>query len=148
VEVTEGGLEKGWKNRANQRARRLVGPAIAFVGRMNSPGQSGSDGVAREQANDGTDAAERMRRAIGAVSKGTGSRDELKTAARELVEQLRSEHERPEQLLLHIKQLLAESGLRPSYGTPPHGSLLPSDDDSLYRDVIAWSIRQYYEPST
>jgi hypothetical protein len=108
---------------------------------------SASDGK-RDGKRDGTHpeggATERMRRAISAASDGTGSRDELKTAARELVEQLRAEHERPEQMLLQIKRILAESGLRPSYSSPRDSSVPVGVDAGVYRDVIAWSIRFYY----
>ncbi|MDB4873845.1 MAG: hypothetical protein JWM41_291 [Gemmatimonadetes bacterium] len=102
------------------------------------------DGGKREETGGDEEAAGRMRRAISAASKGTGSREELKASARALVEQLRSENQRPEQMLLQIKKILAESGLRPSYAAAKDSSVAAGAEASVYRDVIAWSIRFYY----
>lgn len=51
----------------------------------------------------------------------------------------------PEQMLLQIKQMLAEAGLRPSYATPNEPNTQTGLEASIYSDVIAWSIRHYYE---
>lgn len=85
-----------------------------------------------------------MRRAIAAVANGIGSRRELEAAAEELVIELREANEPPEQMLLQIKEILAEAGLRPTYGAPAEIGTLPGDEAAVYRDVIAWSIRSYY----
>lgn len=85
-----------------------------------------------------------MRRAIAAVASGMGSRRELEAAAEALVTELREANEPPEQMLLQIKEILAEAGLRPTYGAPAEIGTLPGDEAAVYRDVIAWSIRSYY----
>src|ERR1051325_5922759 len=87
-------------------------------------------------------AATRMRQALAAVTDGKGSREQLAGAARELVNELRARDEPPEQVLLQIKELLGEAGLRPSYASPDETT---GPDSALYRDVIAWSIRFYYD---
>jgi hypothetical protein len=79
---------------------------------------------------------------LNAVATGAASRHELERAAANLVAHLRRERHAPEQMLLHIKQVLADAGLRPTYAAmerPDDG-----DDSTLYRDVIAWCIRSYY----
>jgi hypothetical protein len=95
---------------------------------------------------DGTEGAAlgRMRRAVAAVMSGNGSKPELEAAAEELVTELRQANQPPEQMLLQIKEILAEAGLRPTYGAPAENAALLGDDASVYRDVIAWSIRSYY----
>jgi hypothetical protein len=85
-----------------------------------------------------------MRRAIAAVAIGKGSRRELEAAAEELVIELREANEPPEQMLLQIKEILAEGGLRPTYGAPAETGTVADDESSTYRDVIALSIRSYY----
>jgi hypothetical protein len=85
-----------------------------------------------------------MRRAIAALASGKGSRRELEAAAEALVAKLREANEPPEQMLLQIKEILAEAGLRPTYGAPVETGTLPDDDSSVYQDVIALSIRSYY----
>jgi hypothetical protein len=50
----------------------------------------------------------------------------------------------PEQMLIQIKELLAEAGLRPTYASPGDLETPPGTEGSVYRDVIAWSIRHYY----
>lgn len=95
-------------------------------------------------------ATARMREAITAVMDGTGSRGQLREAARELVNELRQREHLPEQTLLRIKEILADAGLRPSYAAQdphePHASAtgLPNEAD-VYREVISSSIRYYYE---
>lgn len=85
-----------------------------------------------------------MRRAIAAVASGKGSRRELEAAAEALVTELREANAPPEQMLLQIKEILAEAGLRPTYGAPVETGTLPDDDSAVYQDVIALSIRSYY----
>ena len=46
-------------------------------------------------------------------------------------------------MLLHIKEILAEAGMRQTY-TSPELDGPPSGNATVYRDVIAWSIRAYY----
>lgn len=92
---------------------------------------------------DGDTAAGRMRIAIRAVLEGSGTTEGLHAAARELVNELRSANEPPEQALVRIKQTLADAGLRPSYASKSDGAPLGLEG-TIYRDVIAWSIRQYY----
>lgn len=85
-----------------------------------------------------------MRRALAAMAGGTGSPRELQHAAHELVTALRQANQPPEQMLLHIKEILAEAGMRPTYASPEFDGPL-GDSASIYRDVIAWSIRSYYD---
>jgi len=107
-----------------------------------------------EDSNDGREtntapeaqntAADRLRVAVNAAAKGSGSCDELQDAARALVAELRGRAEPPEQMLIQVKRLLADAGLRPGN---------PANDDAhavnrqaaLYRDLITWSIRFYYD---
>ena len=49
-------------------------------------------------------------------------------------------------MLLRVKEVLADAGLRPTYA-PSERSMI-GEDGNLYRDVIAWCIRSYYEPPT
>jgi len=84
-----------------------------------------------------------MRRALAAVAGGKGSSRDLHEAAEALVTELKQATHPPEQMLLHIKEVLAEAGMRPTY-TSPELDGPPSDNATLYRDVIAWSIRAYY----
>jgi hypothetical protein len=86
-----------------------------------------------------------MRRALAAVADGKGSHRELQQAAHELVTELKQANQPPEQMLLHIKEILAEAGMRPSYASSPEIDGPPGDGVAVYRDVIAWSIRSYYE---
>lgn len=99
----------------------------------------------RPESYDGSraSAAERMRMAIRAVLDGTGTTEDLHAAARELVSELRQANEPPELALVRIKETLADAGLRPSYASNADGG--PQGlEATVYRDVIAWSIRQYY----
>ena len=72
-----------------------------------------------------------------------GSRIELETAARELVTHLRSREHPPEQVLLQIKEILSDAGLRPGHTLAADGSELMGEA-TLYRDVISSSIRYYF----
>jgi hypothetical protein len=102
--------------------------------------------TARSESSDRTqgDAQRRMRHALAAIASGNGSRRELEAAAEALVNELRQANEPPEQMLLQIKEILAEGGLRPTYGAPAETALPADDGAAVYRDVIAWSIRSYY----
>jgi hypothetical protein len=84
-----------------------------------------------------------MRRALAAVAGGKGSQRELEHATHELVTELRQANQPPEQMLLHIKEILAEAGMRPTYSSPEFDGPL-GDGAAIYRDVITWSIRSYY----
>jgi len=89
-------------------------------------------------------AADRLRRAVNAAMTGAGSREELQGAARALVAELRGRHEAPEQMLIQVKTLLGDAGLRAGYPASENGT--PHENDAtLYRDIITWSIRFYYE---
>lgn len=74
---------------------------------------------------------------------GGDRRAELEAAARKLVEELRQRNEPPEQVMLKIKEFLAEEGLRPSFPVSDAETAVP--EATLYRDVITASIRHYYE---
>jgi hypothetical protein len=84
-----------------------------------------------------------MRCAIAALAAGNDSVDELQTAARALVSDLRQHDEPPEKMLLKIKEILASAGLRS--GLPIEDGAPPDRQAAVYRDVIVWSIRAYYE---
>jgi hypothetical protein len=90
--------------------------------------------------------ADRLRRAVAAATVGNVSRSELETAARALVAELRDRDAAPEQMLIQMKQLLADAGLHAGFpagdGADPH-----RDQGTLYREIITWSIRCYYEDS-
>jgi hypothetical protein len=88
-------------------------------------------------------AAQRMRNAINAATMGAVSDDELESAARALVTELRLANEPPEQVLLQIKHILAEAGLRPSQG-PADPAPVAEHHAHLYRNVIESSIRHYF----
>lgn len=84
-----------------------------------------------------------MRRALAAVAGGKGSQRDLQHAAHELATELREANQPPEQMLLRIKEILAEAGMRPTYASPDLDGPL-DHTATVYRDVIAWSIRSYY----
>lgn len=88
-------------------------------------------------------AAVRLRQAVVAVAQRGGSRLELETAAEELVTELRRQDHPPEQVLLRIKEILADAGLRPGHTLAADGSELMSEA-ALYREVISSSIRYYF----
>lgn len=89
-------------------------------------------------------AADRLRRAVSAATTGSGSRDEVQDAARALVAELRSRAEAPEQMLVQVKTLLGDAGLRAGYPPPNHEDG-HAEHAALYREIITWSIRCYYE---
>lgn len=101
-------------------------------------------GRAPESLDGSSDAAADLKRMLSAVANGRATRTELNDAATNLVAHLRRERHAPEQMLLRIKEVLAEAGLRPTYASPEHSTV--AEDGNLYRDVIAWCIRSYYDP--
>jgi hypothetical protein len=89
-------------------------------------------------------AAGRMLRAINSAASGAdGDPDEVDAAARALVTELRLANEPPEQVLVRIKQILADAGLKPSHG-PVDSSHIVGRHLALYRSVIEASIRHYF----
>ena len=98
---------------------------------------------AASQGGSSSPAVERMRNAINAASMGSLPDDELESAARALVTELRLANEPPEQVLLQIKHILAEAGLRPSQG-PADPAPVAEHHLLLYRNVIESSIRHYF----
>jgi hypothetical protein len=105
---------------------------------------TGGVGGSEERKDELRDGGARLREALAAVSKGAAARQELQDAACALVIQLKREREAPEQVLLRIKRILAESGLRPkhAHASDDDGDL--GSDGRLYRDIIAWCIEYYY----
>ena len=113
---------------------------------MDAPDDSVDPDGPRGPQHDGSfDATADLRRTLSAVANGRASRQDLEGVATTLVTRLRSERHAPEQMLLRIKEVLAEAGLRPTYASREHSN--GSDDGNLYQDVIAWCIRSYYEVS-
>lgn len=92
----------------------------------------------------GGTAADRLRRAVSATAAGAGSRDEVEGAARALVDELRGRQAAPEQVLIQIKALLADAGLKAGHASTDGGESYGAQA-ALYRDIITWSIRCYYE---
>ena len=88
-------------------------------------------------------AADRLRRAVNAATTGSGSREELQAAARALVAELRRDAA-PEQMLIQVKTLLGDAGLRAGYPATENDAA-HQNQATLYRDIITWSIRCYYE---
>src|ERR1041384_7044971 len=113
-------VEEGTREQAPlmYQKSQTAGPTLAF-----SPGMSQDEirndelGLTAQDESDLTGSAARMRHAISAASIGSGSREELEMAARQLVMELRNANEPPEQVLLAMKRILALAGLRP--GHPP-----------------------------
>ena len=106
-----------------------------------TPDDSTNDGAGGE----GRAACEaRMRHAVSAATRGQCAPEELHAAAVQLVSELKNANEPPEQMLLQIKMILAESGLRPTYATPTDPTATGGIEGRVYRDVITWSIRHYY----
>lgn len=90
-------------------------------------------------------AAERLRGAVTEACRNGGSRDDLEPAALHLVKTLKCTKQPPERILLRVKEILADAGLRPSYALPSDPRTTTAIEAAVYRDVIAWSIRHYYE---
>lgn len=94
-------------------------------------------------ALDATEAVARMRRAVSAASIGACTPEELDAAAQALVNELRAAQHPPEQVLLHVKRILAQAGLRPSHG-PSDPAVVIERHATVYRNVIESSIRFYF----
>src|SRR5437870_3850277 len=84
-----------------------------------------------------------LRKVTESAARGESSRQELQEAARALVRELRAANEPPEQMLLRVKEILAEAGLRPAYASTDLDTPVRSEP-AIYRSVIEWSIRFYY----
>jgi len=106
----------------------------------NSNGEPGKIGGSDGQGTP----ADRLSRAVSLAVAGDGSRDELEEAARSLVAELRGQAHAPEQMLVEIKRLLADAGLRATYSAADT-SEWRGNRAAIYRDIITWSIRFYYE---
>jgi hypothetical protein len=114
---------------------------------MDTLGDSPADpkGAAGSSLDGSSDATADLKRTLSAVATGLATRQDLENAATNLVAHLRRERNAPEQMLLRIKEVLADAGLRPTYASTEQSSV--GADGKLYRDVIAWCIRSYYEAS-
>ena len=96
--------------------------------------------------DDPASAAARMLRAVTcAVSATATSSDEVEAAAKALVTELRRANQPPEQVLVQIKEILAEAGLKPSHA-PADSTHVFGRHVALYRTVIESSIRHYFAP--
>jgi hypothetical protein len=105
-------------------------------------------------SNEHSSAASRMLLAISLAADGRGSSlDEVDAAAKALVTELRSADQPPEQVLVQIKRILADAGLRSSHGSTDAAPVIERHT-TLYRSVIESSIRHYFakaegpEPTT
>jgi hypothetical protein len=89
--------------------------------------------------------AARLREAVTEVNAGRGGRHQVERAARDLTSALKTDRLPPEQMLLRVKELLADAGLRPTYAASTSSENLGDNEANLYRDVISWCIRDYYD---
>lgn len=105
--------------------------------------RDGDSHIHSRDGDDPTGSEARMRRAISAASLGSGSHEELDTAGQQLVAELRQANEPPEQVLLTIKRILAQAGLRPSH-PPSDSAMVVERNATVYRHVIESSIRHYF----
>src|SRR3569832_563245 len=88
--------------------------------------------------------AARLLRAFTVAASATmTSTDEVDVAAKALVTELRLANQPPEQVLVQIKQILADAGLKPSHG-PADSTHVFGRQVALYRTVIESSIRHYF----
>ena len=108
----------------------------------NGDGNGESDGPGTRDLP-ASEAIARMRCAVADAAHGQPCPEELESAARALVDELRAAKQPPEEMLLRIKKILAEAGLRPTYASDSARPI--GRDEALYRDVIMWSIRHYYD---
>lgn len=106
----------------------------------NSNGEPGKIG----DSNGRETPADRLSRAVSLAVAGGGSREELEEAARSLVAELRGRAHAPERMLVEIKTLLADAGLRATYSAADTTEWR-GNRAAIYRDIITWSIRFYYE---
>jgi hypothetical protein len=113
---------------------------------MENRGVEAKDEIDRGSASEPSGAAIRMLRAISCAASATGMpTQELDAAAKALVTELRLANHPPEQVLIQIKQILAEAGLKPSHG-PADSTHVIGRHVGLYRSVIESSIRHYFAP--
>ena len=113
---------------------------------MEKRGVEAKDEIDRASLGEPSSAAIRMLRAISAAAAATAMpTQELDAAAKALVTELRQANQPPEQVLLQIKQILAEAGLKPSHG-PVDSAHAIGRHIGLYRSVIESSIRHYFTP--
>jgi len=111
---------------------------------MEKRGVEGNPRNGESHAQEPSSAASRMLRAVNSAAVGTGIvAEELDAAARALVTELRRANEPPERVLVQIKQILADGGLRASHG-PGDPALVIERHVALYRSVIESSIRHYF----
>src|SRR5690242_11017176 len=110
---------------------------------MENRGFEDRDRNDEPRINESSSATSRMLRAVSSAAAGRASVDEVDAAARALVAELRRANEPPEQVLVRIKQILADAGLRPSQG-PADPPLVIERHVALYRTVIESSIRHYF----
>src|SRR5438477_12806778 len=96
-------------------------------------------------AHTGDDGAEPLKRAVARAQEGQGSRRDLEAAASVYIAGLKTRQLPPEEMLVRVKAILAECGLRPAQ--PPHDKSAVPTGGSLYHHVIAWCIEQYYRTS-
>jgi hypothetical protein len=101
---------------------------------------TGPDG---ESSGGSPTALANLRRTLTDLASGRASKSDLERAAFTLVAHFRRERHAPEQMLLRIKEVLADAGLRPTYAATERTG--DGDDGNLYRDIIAWCIRSYYD---
>jgi len=112
---------------------------------MENRGVESKNGT--DRALDGaSSAAVRMLHAISSAAATTSTfGDEVDAAAKALVTELRRANQPPEQVLVQIKQILSEAGLKPSHG-PADSAHAFGRQVALYRTVIESSIRHYFAP--
>lgn len=76
------------------------------------------------------------------------ARDSLRTAVADYVDQTKRLGWAPERVLVGVKRVAHEAGLRPStrivLTAASHGL---NEKDALLLDLIGWSIDRYYDPS-
>jgi hypothetical protein len=127
--------------------RRLLFSAAGTLFPLDEPMHTPNSTPALSSAPDPELAvlATRLRDAVAAVGGGTGTRTQVERAARDFTGALKGDHFPPEQMLLRIKELLAEAGLRPTYAAATSSENLGDVEANLYRDVITWCIRDYYD---
>jgi hypothetical protein len=146
-----GGEEGPSRSQATGKFSRVLyqtsqtsGPTLAILVSMSQREMQDEEvHIASLDGQDPTGSEIRMRRAISAASLGAGSHEELEAANRLLVAELRAANEPPEQVLLAIKRILAQAGLRPSH-PPSDSAMIVERHATVYRHVIASSIRHYF----
>ena len=113
---------------------------------MEKRGVEGKERNGEPPEGEPSNAALRMQRALDSAASGTGdAAADLEAAAKALVIELRRANEPPEQVLVQIKRILADAGLRPN-GGPDDAARLIAHHVALYRSVIESSIRHYFAP--